>query len=296
MLRTERRHRAFTLVELLVAIAIIAVLIGLLLPAVQKVRAAAAGVSCKNQLKQLALAAHQYHDANEAFPPGHRGKPNADGLAFTGWPLSLLPHLEQQSLYTTGLAAFRQTPNFVFAPPHTPLATYVPSFHCAADAYTNQTQIATKQFIPVTLTNYFGVSGTRAAASDGVLYGDSRVRMTDIPDGTSNTLLFGERPPAVGFQFGWWYAGTGVNNRGTAEMHLGVREVSGALLPCAGLPAGFAMGKFDDACSVYRFWSFHSGGANFAISDGSVRFLSYSADSILPALATRGGGEVADVP
>jgi len=195
MLRTERRHRAFTLVELLVAIAIIAVLIGLLLPAVQKVRAAAAGVSCKNQLKQLALAAHQYHDANEAFPPGHRGKPNADGLAFTGWPLSLLPHLEQQSLYTTGLAAFRQTPNFVFAPPHTPLATYVPSFHCAADAYTNQTQIATKQFIPVTLTNYFGVSGTRAAASDGVLYGDSRVRMTDIPDGTSNTLLFGERPP-----------------------------------------------------------------------------------------------------
>lgn len=294
MLRTERRRRAFTLVELLVAIAIIAVLIGLLLPAVQKVRAAAAGISCKNQLKQLALAAHQHHDANEAFPPGHRGKPNADGLAFTGWPLSLLPHLEQQALYAIGLAAFRQTPNFVIAPPHTSLATYIPSFRCAADPYTNQVQVYTKEFTPVTLTDYFGVSGTGATARDGVLFGDSRVRMADIPDGTSNTLLFGERPPAVGFQFGWWYAGTGVNNRGTAEMHLGVREVSGARFPYAGLPAGFVMGKFDGACSVYHFWSFHSGGANFAMADGSVRFLTYSADPSLSQLATRAVGEVVD--
>ena len=102
----------------------------------QQVRAAAARLSCTNQLKQLALAAHNHHDAVERLPPGHRSSPNAEGLPYTGWPLSLLPYLEQQPLDDVGAAAFRQTPIFVIAPPHTPLATHVSTFHCAADPHT----------------------------------------------------------------------------------------------------------------------------------------------------------------
>ena len=291
------RRKAFTLVELLVVIAIIAILIGLLLPAVQKVRAAAAMLSCKNQLKQLGIAAHNYHDTMGALPPGHRSTyPDPEGLPFTGWPLALLQYMEQQNLYDVGLAAFKVTPIFMFAPPHTPFTTVVKSFHCAADPYTNRVQISVKDSFPVALTNYLGITGTSSLANDGIFYSQSKTQLVHVTDGTSNTLLFGERPSPKGFRFSWWYAGLGANNKGTAEHHLGVREPSATLMPCPGLPKPFAEGKFDDECSVYQFWSYHTGGANFGIADGSVRFLSYSANSILPALATRNGGEAVGLP
>ena len=138
-------------------------------------------------------------------------------------------------------------------------------------------------------------------ATDGMLYRNSRTRIADATDGASNTLLLGERPPSADYQFGWWYAGGGQPRLGTADMTLSVREpnlqpiTAGSLCGPGRYPFMPAKG-FDDQCGMFHFWSPHPGGANFAFADGSVRFLHYSADPIMPALATRAGGESVDVP
>ena len=131
-----------------------------------------------------------------------------------------------------------------------------------------------------------------------MLFLDSAVRLTDISDGTSNTIAIGERPPSADLYFGWWYAGVGQLGNGDADTHLGVRglneRVAGSTCPVGSYH--FAAGRVRDQCDMFHFWSLHPGGANFAFADGSVRFLSYSADSVMPALSTRAGGETASVP
>lgn len=131
-----------------------------------------------------------------------------------------------------------------------------------------------------------------------MLFQDSAVRFGDVSDGLSNTLLLGERPPSADLQLGWWYAGTGQLNTGSGEMILGVRDHN--LLPVmSGSPCGpgawpfQGAGGFSDPCGTFHFWSPHGGGANFAGCDGSVRFVQYSANDLLPALASRAGGEPA---
>ena len=294
-------RRAFTLIELLVVIAIVSILMGLLLSAVQKVRGAAARAQCQNALKQLALALHNYHDTRHAFPPGHRSLAHPDRMPYTGWTLSVLPHLEQQALATQAEAAFRANAN-AFAPPHPHLNTVARAFLCPADArvLTPQTSGRTKNV--VAFTSYLGVAGLDAATTrDGTLFQNSNTRFADITDGTSNTLLLGERPPSADFQLGWWYAGVGQLLTGSAEMVLGAREPN--LLPItSGSDCGpgrypfRAAGGFNDPCGAFHFWSPHSGGANFALADGSVRFVAYSANDVLPALASRAGGESIEVP
>src|SRR5213082_426477 len=104
------RHRAFTLLELLTVLAIIGILVGLLLAAVQRVRESAARLKCQNNVKQLALALHQYSDANGTLPPGHRSLKRPDRMAFSGWPLSILPFIEQPALYDSARTAYRFLP------------------------------------------------------------------------------------------------------------------------------------------------------------------------------------------
>jgi prepilin-type processing-associated H-X9-DG protein len=137
------------------------------------------------------------------------------------------------------------------------------------------------------------VNGRDAFHEDGVLFLDSAVRLTDVTDGTSNTLAVGERPPSADLILGWWYAGWGQAKDGEGDMVLGARTRNHSIYGrgCPSGPFEFQPGSFGNQCDAFHFWSPHSNGANFLVCDGSVRFLSYSANRILPALATRAGGE-----
>src|SRR5262249_36758467 len=127
------RTQAFTLLEILVVLGIIGILVGLTLAGVQRVRESAARLKCQNNVKQLALALHQYHDANGAFPPGHRSLQNPDRMPFSGWPLSILPFVEQPALYEKGRTAYRFLPVPFINPPHSGLSTVVQMYICPSD-------------------------------------------------------------------------------------------------------------------------------------------------------------------
>jgi prepilin-type processing-associated H-X9-DG protein/prepilin-type N-terminal cleavage/methylation domain-containing protein len=294
------RRAAFTLIELLVVLGIIAVLLGLIMSAVQQVRAAAARLTCQNNLKQLALALHQYHDNWRTLPPGHLSWKNPDRMPYSGWPLSVLPYIEQDALYLNSRAAYALSPLPFRNPPHVGLMTPLQLFACPADARAPSPQTSQRSHERVALTCYLGVSGTDYSTLDGVLFQDSQVRFSDITDGTSSTLMLGERPPSADLQFGWWYAGIGQRGSGSADLILGVREqnlrpiVAGSRCGPGAYP--FSPGRFDDPCAMFHFWSPHPGGANFAFADGSVHFLQYAANPLMPALASRDGGEVVSGP
>jgi prepilin-type N-terminal cleavage/methylation domain-containing protein/prepilin-type processing-associated H-X9-DG protein len=290
-------RRGFTLIELLVVIGIVSALMGLLLSAVQQARAAAARIQCENNLKQIGLAFHMYHNTYGALPPGFRSLTAAQSMPWSGWPLSLLPYLEKTALFVNAQAAYQLTRNPFLNPPHTGLATVVQTYVCPSDASAAFAQRAKKTGEVAAFTDYLGVSGTNYATHDGVLFPDSHVRFADITDGTSNTLLAGERPPSSDFQYGWWYAGIGQKYTGSVDMILGVQEVN--LLPVAPTSCGpgassYSPGRAGSPCNMFHFWSYHPGGANFLFTDGSVHFLPYSVAPIMVPLATRAGGEAID--
>jgi prepilin-type N-terminal cleavage/methylation domain-containing protein len=293
------KRNGLSLIELLVVLAIVATLVGLLLPAVQKVRHAAARVACQNNLKQIGLALHSYHDADNALPAGVSGASPPDGFSYMGWQARLLPYLEQGPLWSLTLDAYAEAPRNPFQLPHLGIMTPLRVLACPTDARVTAVQ-ATHDGYRVALGSYLGVSGTSYSAFDGVLYLNSRTRLLDITDGTSNTLAAGERPPSPDFWYGWWYAAFGRYGNGSADTILGVQEVKwpGAEFAsqCPSGPYSFVAGTITEQCDLFHFWSFHSGGANFIVCDGSVRFIAYSAAPILPALATRSGGEAVDLP
>jgi prepilin-type N-terminal cleavage/methylation domain-containing protein/prepilin-type processing-associated H-X9-DG protein len=289
-------RRAFTLVELVVVIALIAVLAGLLLPAVQGVRSAVLRVHCANHLKQIGLALHQYHDSQGSLPPGCSYRNGADPHPHMSWCTRLLPFLEQEALWQQALRAFALERFFERVPPHTGLGTVVPIFTCRTDGRV----LSPWDFGPfqAAFTSYLGVEGINQYSKDGLLFLDSRVRLTDVTDGTSNTLMVGERPPSADRSLGWWYAGWGQSKDGSAEMVLGVKEINvhRRFSQCPRGPYEFGPGDVDNPCDVFHFWSPHTGGANFVFADGSVRFLRYSVTALMPALATRNGGEPVSPP
>jgi len=290
------RRRAFTLVELLVVIAIIAVCLGMVLPAVQRVRAAAARTKCTSNLRQIVLALHAYHDAQGSLPPGCSYLNGKSPQPHMSWLTRLLPYVEQEALWQRSLSAFMQN-KFFETPPHFAICErVVPAYVCPMDPKAQQPQVFPD--FTMAFTDYLGVWGTNRRQRDGVLFLDSNVRISDITDGTSNTLMVGERPPSADGVLGWWYAGWGQVQDGSAEMVLGVAEWNDGpqYRGCPRGPYSFSPGQLSNQCDTFHFWSLHPGGANFAYADGSVHFLSYSADSVMPALATRGGGEVVTVP
>jgi prepilin-type processing-associated H-X9-DG protein/prepilin-type N-terminal cleavage/methylation domain-containing protein len=291
----RHRRQALSLLEVIVVLAIVGVLFGLLLAAVQAIRARAIRASCADHLRQIGLALHHYHDAHATLPPGCSYRDGKDPYPFLAWTARLLPYLEQPALWDETVRAFAQDKYFVNDPPHTAQRTALPVFLCPADGRTHIEGVEEGKKRVVAMLAYLGVEGTDRIERDGVLFLDSAVRLTDVRDGTSNTLAAGERPPSARKNFGWWYAGEGQQKDGSGDMTLGVREtyypISQQVGDCSYGPYNFVPGRLDNQCDLFHFWSLHSGGAHFLFCDGSVRFLAYAADAVLPALATRAGDE-----
>jgi prepilin-type N-terminal cleavage/methylation domain-containing protein/prepilin-type processing-associated H-X9-DG protein len=308
-------RRAFALVELLVVIAIIAVLIGLLLPAVQKVREAAARSKCQNNLKQLALAAHAHHDANGHFPAGFAlVSPRA-----VPWVVLLGPYLEQTVLTQRWRSA---TENVTDGGRGALQATVVPSAVCPSDALPNPAvyeqappgAAGNTDGLYLGLASYGPNAGTNPAVfpavADGVFHNNTKVRLSDITDGTSGTLLFGEHYRSDPLWTAFCAGGTPEyrDNDFTyfAQWKTNITWVGAVAevnyrLPdaVATAPPAFGTQAWRDLyyARVFSPGSGHPGGANAALADGSVRFL---ADTLLPktlkALCTRAGGEAIDGP
>lgn len=295
----QNQRTGFTVIELLVVIGTIGLLMALLMPAVQQARDAARRTECKNKLRQIGLAIHNFEATHQRFPAGKNTVLSAPSRPEMSWLTALLPYLEQSALYDKSMAAFAVVRLPYFNPPHFGIAKPVRLFACPDDSRVENAQSASSlNGAYAGLTSYIGVSGTDYRDAKGVLFAASTVRFADILDGTSNTLLAGERPPSADFNFGWWYTGTGQDGTGNAEMHMGVEErvaapvsrFSGDGCPDVSI---FSKGSINQQCDALHFWSLHSGGANFVYCDGSVRFVSYASAALLPAQASKADGEVA---
>lgn len=314
--RPSGRRRGFTLIELLVVIAIIAILIALLLPAVQQAREAARRIRCRNNLKQIALALHNYHDAHGFFPYGLNGYgggcPNY--LTFGSWRVMILPYIDQAPLYeefaphfgasercggtsVRGLPEHRIPLDVYFCPseaggrsggvatgwPHelqcpgdAAVASYVgcTGAHPAAQC---STQLCDGSNCPCEFVGFhFRSRGGRFSGifSQNSLGADS-VSFRNITDGTSGTLLLGEVAQRRGDVGSWWTCQFGG-------------------WPHASTTTGINWaGRTHVWANSEAFASYHEGGANFALADGSVRFISENVDlNTFAALGTRAGGEV----
>lgn len=313
LMRLQTCRSAFTLIELLVVIAIIGVLIGLLLPAVQKVREAAARASCQNNLKQIGLALQNYHGANNRFPPGYSASgPYIDGSTDTSpgwsWATFILPYIEQDNLY-------RQL-NLTQSAQNSPaIQTMLSMFICPSDLAPQSAFQVPDGFgnnvCSAAPTSYVACCGddasdTTALAGNGVFFRNSRTRIVDILDGTSRTILVGERAWAKAN--GAWAGAIpgGVLMRG--QFNPCQPNVPGAWYPSSTLAIAHAhlnnaLKDPDGSAGMDDFSSMHAGGSFFIFADGSVHFVrsistdnpggSYTADgSIFQALGTRAGGEM----
>jgi hypothetical protein len=289
-----------TIIELLVVVFLVAVLLGLLAPAVQRARASARLMQCRNQLKQLAAACLNFEASMRALPCGKEGLGSNRTRMGRSWLVPILPYVEQPELFADSETAFSSMPIPYFSPPHTPFQKSVRAYSCPEDRRSESPAYATAIGMDVGLTSYLGVCGLDFQDRSGVLLHDQQIRLSEITDGLSNTLLCGERPPSPDANFGWWYTGAGQDGSGNADMILGMSEQVANnhfnrikhQYRCGSGPHNFQNGSLLNDCDVLHFWSLHDGGAGFALADGSVHFFSYQSGHVLKAMATRNGGEV----
>jgi prepilin-type N-terminal cleavage/methylation domain-containing protein len=281
-IHVQRRY-GFTLIELLVVIAIIAVLLGLLLPAIQKVRESANRMKCQNNLKQMGLACYSFENTYQRFPLGGDDALGSDGEH--NWMWNLLPFVEQQNKYNTNSTYYNT----------------IPLYYCPSEPrpYSGLFFNALSFFIfSWGCTDYVGIEGQTYGDGLGIITCYNYVRIIDVTDGTSNTVMIGERPPSANFGQGLAFMTSLSDNLSGAANATQIYSANQQGQSCSPPPCYFGAGSnnINDNCSFNQLWSNHIGGANFAIGDGSVRFISYSASTILPALATRASGEVVSVP
>ena len=288
------RHsrRGFTLIELLVVIAIVAVLIALLLPAVQQAREAARRAQCQNNLKQIGLALHNYHDTNQCFPPGWIGitanQPDVNGLNGWGWASKLLHRIEQPSLY--------HTLNFKLSVTNAANTSHIlralPVFRCPSDSSTDTWVLknsAGTSLATLGTANYVGNFGNTdldaclsftpgmTCLGNGMLMHNQAMRLSDIRDGTSSTLMIGERKTLA--NMGWQSTWAGVVAGGDESL----QRVLGVTDHVPNSPAA----HFDD------FSSFHTTGSFFVMGDGHVKLITSNIDeNVYQKLSTRAGNEV----
>jgi len=311
---TSRQRRGFTLIELLVVIAIIAILIGLLLPAVQKIREAANRIKCENNLKQLGLALHNYNDTNQYLPGNIR--PAATGTVRVRWATFLLPYYEQDNVYKI----YNQNVNWSDPVNLPAVSLRLKVLECPSSPRPER-QDSNPEFSTwtpsIAINDYAGVYGIDPAlvqqgvveiAAPGILSKTDKVRLTDVTDGLSNTIHLTEsagKPdlyragrlvgaaPAIHVNGGGWCRPAsdvpwlvGLNASGTGPGTQGINAAN-----------GFQQTTYPDprfgTDGTGQIYGFHSGGVTALLGDGSVRFIRQSIDlRTLAALITRNGGEV----
>jgi prepilin-type processing-associated H-X9-DG protein len=309
------------MIELLVVIAVISILLALLLPAVQRAREAARRTQCKNNLKQIGLALHNFEETYGHFPPAmfqswnivpnnYNQPPDYSNGRINqfSWMARILPYLDQGNLYSqiefvefpwpspsSGL------PDGGFANDRTISVLQCPSF----PGDRSPIMVDWPPVAGHAHTHYLGVNGTDQFRYDGILHVNSRVKLSDIKDGRSNTFLVGERPPSYDRYAGWWLAGSGWYPWfGAADVVLGTEEriANGAESTPTGPQSRYQAGKFqfeDDGYGwdkhAWHFWSPHSDGAFFLFADGHVDFVSHSIDlNVFRNQGTYKGGEVSN--